>query len=147
MDHDRVRVLGLDDLDALPDRLARRGELGPVLERRHDVGRGHLLAVVEADALAQRDRVAPSAVPHRVPFGEHRDRAHVLVIGVERLVHVPRDLLRDHGGRRVEVERRRLADHPGLERAADARLLLRRRGAAGGQKSEHEDGGDSKNHG
>ena len=59
-----------------------------------------------------------------VALDEQRDRAVVLVVGVERLVDVPGDLLHDHGGGRVQVERRRLADHRRLEHAAGLGLLL-----------------------
>ena len=39
-----------------------------MLERGDDVGGGHLLAVVEADAFAERDGVATPVVGDRVPL-------------------------------------------------------------------------------
>ena len=47
---DGVGILGLDRLDVLPERLARRRDLPPAIERGDDVGGRHLLAVVELDA-------------------------------------------------------------------------------------------------
>ena len=94
-------ILGLDRLDVLPERLARRRDLPPAIERGDDVCRRHLLAIVELDPAAERDGVAPSPVAHGVALGEERDRAIALVVRVERLVDMPDDLLRDHGGRRL----------------------------------------------
>ena len=141
VDDDGVGIRGLDRLDVLPERLARRRDLPPAIERGDDVGGRHLLAVVELDAAAERDGVAPSPVAHGMALGEERDRAVGLVVRVERLVDVPGDLLGDHRGRRVQVERGRLPDHGHLQHAPRPRLLLRHDGHGGeSEPSEGEQG-------
>src|SRR5213080_920401 len=134
VDHDGQRVLRLHRLDVLPHRLARARHLPPAHQRGHDVGRGHLLAGVELDALAEADRVASAAVGHRVALGEHRHDVEDTVVRVEGLDRVPSDLLRDHRRRPVDVQRRRLADHSGLEDTAGPL----RRGGLGGDDEEGE---------
>ncbi len=133
IDDDLVRSLRLDGFHELPQRLARRRHLSPARERGHDVGGGHLLAVVKLDAAAELERVAASPVQRRPALGQHRDRVVLAVVRVEVLVDVPGDLLRDRRRRRVQVERGRLADHRRLEDAARARLLL------GPEVSSHEE--------
>ena len=117
-------VLRLDPFHVFPDRLPATGELGPVPERGHDIGRRHLLAVVELHPAPELEGVRPSLVADGVPLGEHGDGRIVLVVGVERLVHVPGDLLGDHGRGSVRVERGWLPDHGRLEDAAYPRLVL-----------------------
>jgi hypothetical protein len=138
IDDDGVRVLGLEPLDVLPYRLGGRTQLGPVLERRYHVSRGHLLAVVEAHALAQGDGVAAAVVPHRMTFREHGNGVLVLVVGVEGLVHVPGYLLGDYGGGRMQIEGGRLADEPGLEHPARAWLVLSDGPGRGGEDQQRE---------
>ena len=99
-------------LDLLGDGLAARRHLHPALQRGdHVVGR-HLLAVVELDALAQRDRVDQAVLrDRRHALGQHRRHVPVGVEGVQQLVDVLHDRADQIGGRRHRVERLRLADH------------------------------------
>src|SRR5206468_2065645 len=117
-DLDAERPLRLDGLDILEDGLAGAGRRAPALERGDDVRRAQRLAVVELDAVAQVDDVAPAAVEGFRALGEER---HGLVLRVEReqpLVDVDDDLAGDHRRRRVRVERRRLADQRDAQDAA-----------------------------
>jgi len=79
---------------------------------------------VEAHSLAQGDAVSAPVVADFVLLGQHRDGVQVLVVRVERLVHVPGDLLRDDRSGRMQIEGRRLADEPRFEHTTHARLLL-----------------------
>src|SRR2546425_4528718 len=47
MQHYGVGVLRFDALDTPPQDPAESGDLAPPLDRRHDIGRRHLLAMVE----------------------------------------------------------------------------------------------------
>jgi hypothetical protein len=132
-----VRILGLHRLDVGEHDLARRRDAAPARQRGHHVGGGHLLAVVEPDALAQPDGVHAPALADGVALGEHRDRREALVERVQRLVDVPGDLLGDDRRGGVQVERRRLADHRGLQHAAGSGLLL-----GPGASHEDDDGGE-----
>ena len=137
----RVRPLRLRRFDRLEHRLPGPGDLAPALERGdHVVGR-ELLAVVEPHALPEPDDVALGAVERVVALGEEGDRLELRVERVERLEHVDADLAGDRRGRRVRVERRRLADHPDPERAAllgglGARIREGDRGRDGQQDQE-----------
>src|SRR4029078_12923195 len=112
---DRVRI---DDLDAR-DLLRVRGEwrragrhLGNAVDRRDDVGGGEITAVVELDALAQRE--LPRQRRDRRPLRRERRLELLLLIALHQIAV---DVLRDVVVRRqvviVRVERgdvRRKAD-------------------------------------
>src|SRR3989442_1362943 len=121
--------------------LGNAGHAAPAAQRGHHVGRGHLLAVVEADPAAQPERVRATAIAHRVAFDQQRDRGVVPVVGIERLVDVPGDLLGDDGRRPVKVEGRGLADHRGLQHPARPRLLGGGRRARQQRDAQREDTG------
>ncbi len=115
VDDDGVRILRLDPLQVLRHGFATTGQLAPMLEGRHDVCGRHLLAVVELHPTPELERVCPSPVADGVPLGQHRDGLVSLVVGVERLVDVPGNLLGDHRRGGVQIEGRRLTDHGRLE--------------------------------
>src|SRR3989442_10844433 len=55
-----------------------------------------------------------------------RDRVERVVVREERLEDVPHDVVREHGRRHLDIERRRLADRGDLEDAAQAWRLDRK---------------------
>jgi hypothetical protein len=124
-------VLGpfaFDGLDLFRDGLAARSHFHPAIERRDNVGGRHLLAVVELDAGAQRNRVDETVLRDvGQSLREHRHHVGVRVIRVEELVHVLHDRADEVGGRCHRVERLRLADHRKIRGAAFLRCGLRRR--------------------
>src|SRR4029453_10338161 len=120
-------------LDVLPELLARGGQPAPARERGHHVGGGHLLAVVKLHAPAELERVGPALVADRVALDQQRDRVVAPVVGVERLVDVPGDVLHEDRGGGVQVEGRALPDHRRLEYPAGLGLLLSAERPDGGQ--------------
>src|SRR5207244_3369139 len=107
--------------------------------RGDDVVRGHLLAVVELDALAELEGVDEVVLADRVALGQHRDRAVGGIERVEPFVNVIAEGFGDGRGRPVDVERRRLAEDSHPKRAA----LLLSLGVQGGQgqQGQRPDGG------
>src|SRR2546422_3259892 len=107
MQHNRVGAFRFDALDTPPQDPAESGDLAPPLDRRHDIGRRHLLAMVEPDAPPEGDRVAETTSTDFVRLGQQRDRAERLVVREERLEDVPHDLVREHSRRHLDIERRK----------------------------------------
>src|SRR5439155_8368086 len=111
--------------------------LAPAEERGDHVVRGHLLAVVELDALAELEGVGEPVLRDRgEALGQRRYRLVVVVERVEALVDVVREGLGDAGGGPVGVQRRRLAQ---VADAEDAALLL---GVRIGGGAGHDERGD-----
>ncbi len=100
-------VAGDVDAGDRVEEVAGRADLRVAIERRLDVGGGHLLAVVEFDALAQLEDVRETVIGDVEQFGEDRDRFDVLAEGVEHLVDVHVDVARGlrRGDHRVEARR------------------------------------------
>jgi len=115
------RVLRLDGFHVLEDGLARARDRAPALERGHDVGGAQRLAVVEPDVAAELNREALTAVGDIGALGQQRRGLILRVQREEPFVHVDDDLARDHGGGRVRVERRRLADERHAQHSAFCR--------------------------
>ena len=104
------------------ERLAIGRLRAPAIERGHHVGGGHLLTVVELDALTQLEGVSEPVLRHRRHgLGEHGSRLRLGVQRVEALVDVVGQHLGDGGRRPVRVQRGRLAQVADLE---DSALLL-----------------------
>ena len=149
-DHHGVGTFGLEALDLLRHGLAARRHVHPALERRDDVVGSHLLAVVEFDAFAQRDRVDEAVLRNRRhALRQHRCHVPVGVEGVQRLVDVLHDRADQVGSRRHGVERLRLADHRQIGGAALRRRGERRAGRKHyrcrcGQRDDREPGADSR---
>ncbi len=114
-DADRRGVGGLDVLDQRLELRRPAALVAHPVERVGDVLRVHHLAVVELDALPDRDRVGEAVGADRVLVGQHRLDRQVLAEGVEHLVHVqerdPADVVR----RQVEVDVRGVALEGDLE--------------------------------
>ena len=104
--------LASTDLISLATALPRGAISIQRCQRGHDVRRGHLLAVVELDARAQRDRIHKTVLGDRGhALGEHWDYVRVGIVGVKQLVNVLHDRADQVGGGRHRIERLRFADH------------------------------------
>ena len=100
------------------ERLAVDGALAPAHERRDHVVRGHLLAVVEADALSELEGVDEPVLGDGVALGQHGDGLIALVERVEALEDMVRQHLGDGLGAPVRVERGWLAEVTDAQHAA-----------------------------
>ena len=101
----------VDGLDVFLRLLAALGDRHPSIEGGQHVGRGHRRAVVEADALAQTDRIDAAVAGYLgIGGGEKRPDAPAFAPGVERLEHVLADHADDIGRAVHRIEGRRLAD-------------------------------------
>ena len=101
--------------------------------RSHDIGRGHCLAVVELDPLAQLKSVDQPVRRFGEGFREIGDRVVGLVARHQRLEHVHRDIARRNRARRHLVERidvRLLAEHEVAAHFAALERRGQRRGVA-----------------
>jgi len=138
-----VRTLGLDRLHLLGHRLAAGRHLHPAVERGEDVVGRHLLAVVELDAVPQRDGVDQGILRHRRQrLGQHGHDVRVGVVRVQELVDVLHDRADEVGRRGHRVERLRLADHRDVRDAASRRRGLRGRDWRGGEDQGRAGGRD-----
>ena len=121
-DLDGVRPLGGERFHLLGHRLAARRHFHPALQRSHDIGRIHVLAVVELHALAQRDRIDQTVLRHHgQTLGQHRRNRPFAIEGVQRLEHVLHDRADQIRGGQHRIETLRLPDHRQIERATGGR--------------------------
>ena len=103
LDHEGRGIGRLPARDVAQDHALDADRLVAV-ERGRDVGRGHRLAVVELDAVAQREGVDQPVVADVDRLGELEDRVVVLVAGQKCLEHVHRDVAGRDRRARVHVE-------------------------------------------
>ena len=142
LDQHHPCAVGLDRLDAAEDAEGARLRLlvGMALDRRHHVGGGQLLAVVEGDALADLELPGQRVVAGAPGFGQHRYRRAVDRRGLDQhfapgTAESVGHLARPQG--RVEAVGGGATDHAELEGAAllgafrQHRLAEQRRGGGG----------------
>jgi hypothetical protein len=121
-DDEGARIRRLPFLDHLEDG-AVDAEALVAVERRHDVGRREVLAVVELGALPDLERVDQIVGAHAHRLGELEHRVHVLVAGEQRLEDVHGDIARRRRVGGVLVERGDARLEPEYEIAALARAF------------------------
>ena len=120
---DTQGALGRECRDFLPHGLAARREFHPALQRSHDVIGIQVAAVVELDALADRDGVGQAVLgDHRHALRQHRCHVPVGIEGVERFVDVLHDRADEIRGADHRVQALRLADHRQVRGAALGRF-------------------------
>ena len=116
LDLHRGPVDGPHALHRGPHGLGLDGVPAPPLQRGDHVVAGHLLSVVEPDALTQLDRVREPVRAHRGKrLGQDGNRLVVLVQRVEALVDVLGDDLHEVRRGPVGVERGRIPEHGDLQ--------------------------------
>jgi hypothetical protein len=125
--HGHGRRIGrIDGVEPLEDELAASVDLAPALERRDDIGGGHLRAIVERDAGAQLERVGEAIRRGLVILDQQRLGIELAVEREKPLEHLRGDIVGDGRGREHGVRHRRwLAHDRGLQRAALGELLRR----------------------
>ena len=126
-DDERVRIGRLEMIDAGEHRTVHADAL-EAAERGHHVGGGHLLAVVEGDALAELEGERAVIGAGALGAGELQHRLHVLVARHQRLEHVHRDVAGGGGGGGVlikpgDVGLQRVGEVPAAVAAGEMRRL------------------------